>query len=152
VTSKTTYSTGALTSIIPSTQRANILRHLSIQILLIAVLTGLTIAPAAAENEARDSYRWRAELSGPTQKCGVPAKIPFVAADAIITGRIVFRGRTYYTYGRLEDTSDMEMSLIRFHDDAHPLLTLTALANGTWNGGWTSKQKGCGGKVRVMPR
>jgi hypothetical protein len=97
-------------------------------------------------------YLWRAELNGPTQKCNVPQQIKFVLADAIVNGQIQFEKTTYFPKGRLEDSRAMELSLIRFYNDKKPLVTLTAKADGTWNGTWTSSKKGCTGKVRVVPR
>jgi hypothetical protein len=109
-------------------------------------------ACGATQEGAEIGYLWQAELNGPTQRCNVPKQIKFVVADAIIGGEIRFGKIAYFPRGRLEDTKDVEFSLIRFYDDKRPLITVSAKADGAWNGMWTSRAKGCAGKARVLPR
>jgi hypothetical protein len=121
-------------------------------VLMFASVFPIHSSYAAAQDNADIAYLWQAELRGPTQKCNVPQRVKFVVADAIISGKIQFGKTTYVPNGRLEDSRAIELSLIRFYDDKRPLVTLIANADGTWNGTWTSRKKGCTGKVRVTPR
>jgi hypothetical protein len=95
---------------------------------------------------------WAAELRGPVQRCQVPQRILFVAFDAIISGKITFRGKTYYPRGRLEDTLETELSLVTRYGDPTPLVVIAAKADGSWNGEWMSPGKDCAGRVRILPR
>jgi hypothetical protein len=119
-------------------------------LILMAVFSGV----AQGSPTADQGYLWRAELDGPTQRCKVPPRILFVMADAIIGGKIKFGGVTYYPNGRIETESRMEtsFSLIRFSGDKRPLVTITAIADGNWNGTWTARGAGCSGKARVVSR
>lgn len=106
----------------------------------------LLMAAAAADGG------WAAELRGPVQRCQVPQRILFIAYDAIISGKITFRGKTYYPRGRLEDTLETEFALVTRYGDPKPLVSITGKANGRWGGEWASGQTGCKGKVRISPR
>jgi hypothetical protein len=121
-------------------------------ILIATMLLSANLALAATQDESTIGYLWQAELAGPTQKCRVPARILFVVADAIVGGKIKYGKTTYVPKGRVEDNRDAVLSLIRFYDDPKPLVSLTAKADGTWNGIWTSQKKGCTGKARLLPR
>jgi hypothetical protein len=119
---------------------------------VLAVLFPIPSSNSATAEDADIAYLWQAELMGPTQKCNVPKRIKFTVADAIIKGKIQLGKTTYFPQGRLEDSLDMELSLIRFYGDKRPLVTLAAKADGRWNGIWTSQKNECGGNVRVSPR
>jgi hypothetical protein len=121
-------------------------------VLVFSVLLPIHGSTGAASKDADIAYLWQAELIGPTEKCNVPKQIKFTVADAIIKGKIQLGKTTYFPQGRLEDSRDMELSLIRFYHDKRPLVTLAAKADGTWNGIWKSQKKNCTGKARVMPR
>jgi hypothetical protein len=129
----------------------NSMKFMKLVLLSVALLPVHNVIGVAQEN-ADIAYLWQAELMGPTQKCDIPKRIKSVVADAIIKGKISLGNKIYFPQGRLEDSRDMELSLIRFYDDKTPLLTLSAKADGTWNGIWTAKGKDCTGKVRVLPR
>jgi hypothetical protein len=122
--------------------------------LRLPVLLGGLLVWASVATAMEAGYGWRAELDGPTQRCKVPPRILFVMADAIIGGKIKFGGVTYYPNGRIETESRMEtsFSLIRFSGDKRPLVTITAIADGNWNGTWTARGAGCSGKARVVSR
>jgi hypothetical protein len=110
-------------------------------------------AVRASEPEALAfHYKWRAELDGPTERCKVPEKILFLADDAIIGGKIKFRGKTYYPRGRLETTLETKFFLVTRYDDPKPLVFIEGKAGGGWNGTWASTQPGCKGAVRISPR
>jgi hypothetical protein len=121
-------------------------------VLALAMLFPTHLATAASRIDSAVGYLWQAELTGPTQKCKIPSRIRFAAADAIITGEIKIGRKLYFPKGRLEDNRNVVISLIRFYGDEEPLLSLNAMADGTWNGRWTTLDKGCAGKVRVVPR
>jgi hypothetical protein len=121
-------------------------------ILIIATFLPIQVAYGETLKTADSGYFWQAELSGPTRKCNVPSKVKFVVADAIISGKVNFRQNTYFPKGRLEDNKAVELSLIRFYGDQKPLLELTATADGSWTGTWTSREERCAGKARVLPR
>jgi hypothetical protein len=97
-------------------------------------------------------YRWRVELAGPVARCRVPGRFVFVAADAIISGKIAFRGQIYYPRGRLEDTFAVQVLLVRRIDDPKPLVDISGQADGTWSGLWRAAGSGCTGAARVSPR
>jgi hypothetical protein len=100
-------------------------------LLVFASLLPIHCAFAETPEISDVGYLWQAELIGPTQKCNVPRRIRFVVADAIVDGKIEFGKTTYFPQGRLEDSRAIELSLIPFHDDKRPLVTLIARADGT---------------------
>jgi hypothetical protein len=99
---------------------------------------------------ALPGYKWRVELSGPTQQCKVPAQFVFVVADAVIKGKVTFQNKTYWPQGRMEDSFDTELELIRFYGDPKPLVSIKA--NHTGVGSWKAHQHNCMGIARVVPR
>jgi hypothetical protein len=96
--------------------------------------------------------KWVAELGGPVQLCEVPRRIPFVEGDAIIDGKIMFRGRAYYPRGRLEETLETSLALVRRYGDPAPLVRITGKADGSWSGEWVAAGKGCSGTARFLAR
>jgi len=111
------------------------------------------IHSASAQNTALRStpgYRWRVELFGPTERCRVPARIPFSVADAIIGGRVLFNGRVYWPRGRMEDDGRIALTLIRTSVDRRPLVHVEGAAGGP--GRWSAALPGCAGAARIMPR
>lgn len=116
---------------------------------LLALATCFAMRVQAAESLP---YKWRAELDGPMRACRVPARILFVVADAIIAGKVSFGGKVYFPRGRIEDSLATELKLVRFYDDPRPLVKLTGVANGKWNGVWTSPRPGCSGRARIAAR
>jgi hypothetical protein len=99
---------------------------------------------------ALPGYKWRVELSGPTKHCKVPAQFVFVVADAVIKGKVTFQNKTYWPQGRMEDSFDTELELIRFYGDPKPLVSIKA--NHTGVGSWKAHQHNCMGIARVVPR
>jgi hypothetical protein len=93
-----------------------------------------------------------AELGGPVQRCNVPQRIPFVEGDTIIGGKIMFRGRAYYPRGRLEETLETSLALVRRYGDPAPLVRITGKADGSWSGEWVAAGKGCKGKAKISRR
>ena len=122
--------------------------------LRLPVLLGVFLVWASIATAMEAGHGWRADLDGPTKRCKVPQHILFVEGDAIISGKINFGGVTYYAKGRIEIAGGMEtsLSLIRFHDDKKPLVTINAIADGTWNGTWTARNAGCSGEARIANR
>jgi hypothetical protein len=98
------------------------------------------------------SDRWRVELAGPTVRCRVPKQFLFVVGDAIIDGKISFRGKTYVPKGRIEDTLEASVELIRFYQDSKPLVTVSGKADGLWTSKWTSLRTNCSGVARFVSR
>jgi hypothetical protein len=112
-------------------------------------LAAMTLVPTAAF--AGDG-NWVAELRGPIKRCKVPRRILFVEGDAIIGGKIMFRGRAYYPYGRLEESLETNLSLIRRYGDPAPLVRITGRADGSWSGEWVAAGKGCKGAAKISKR
>jgi hypothetical protein len=119
-----------------------------------ALLPALAALPSAAASQAGpfDHFRWVAELRGPTARCGVPGRVPFVMGDAIINGKVVVRGVAYTPTGRLEQTGDVAFSLARRYADPRPLLTVAGRADSAWSSRWTAPGNDCRGEARVSPR
>jgi hypothetical protein len=109
-------------------------------------------APILLTAAAAADGGWVAELRGPVQRCQVPQRILFIADDAIISGEITFRGKTYYPRGRLEDTLETEFALVTRYGDPKPLVVIEAEADGSWGGNWNAAGKGCAGRVRIVRR
>jgi hypothetical protein len=105
-----------------------------------------------AQAQDLPSSDWRVELAGPTERCRVPKKFLFVVGDAIIGGKIKFRGKIYVPSGRIEDTLEASVELIRFYQNPKPLVTAIGKADGQWTGRWTSPRKNCSGAARFVPR
>jgi hypothetical protein len=120
--------------------------------LLTAIIWMFSNQLHAAEADTNLPYLWRAELDGPTRECRVPPRFLFVMADAIISGRIKFGGKNYFPKGRIENSRAADVMLVRFHDDPRPLVKLTAIADGSWNGEWVSSRPGCTGRVLIVER
>jgi hypothetical protein len=121
-----------------------------------AAMAATALCPAVALATEPDAlalhFKWRAELDGPIKRCKVPDRILFLANDAIITGKIIFRNKTYTPSGRLEDTLETELFLVRRYGDPKPLVALRAKADGRWNGKWAAAGEDCAGRVRIVPR
>jgi hypothetical protein len=112
----------------------------------------LTTSAQAQDSPNLPSANWRVELVGPTERCRVPKQFLFVVGDAIIGGKISFRGKTYVPKGRIEATLEASVELIRFYQDPKPLVTVVGKADGQWTGKWTSLRKDCSGAARFVPR
>jgi hypothetical protein len=125
----------------------------NIHILIAASLAAVFGATfLSAEELVAANGSWRAELGGPAKRCNVPQRILFVSGDAIISGEITFRNKKYYPRGRLEDTFEADLALVRRYGDPNPLVSIKAKADGTWNGKWAAAGKDCAGPVRIVPR
>jgi hypothetical protein len=117
-----------------------------------AILAIAAIAAPAGALDSDPGYRWQAELDGPVRRCGVPKRILFVMADAIVGGKIRFEGVTYIPRGRIETTLETKIALVRFHGDPKPLVSIAGRADGTWTGSWTSPRSNCTGRARISVR
>jgi hypothetical protein len=106
----------------------------------------------SAEEPVVANGAWRAELGGPAKRCNVPQRILFISGDAIISGEITFRNNKYYPRGRLEDTFEADLALVRRHGDPNPLVSIKAKVDEIWNGKWAAAGKDCAGPVRIVPR
>jgi hypothetical protein len=116
-------------------------------IIMAATMTGTAFAPASPADGD-----WVAELQGPVQRCKVPQRILFVSGDAIINGKIMFRGKAYYPRGRMEETLETSFALVRRYGDPAPLVSISAKADGGWNGVWVVAGEGCSGTARILER